>query len=190
GYVDGDHKNSFTDKTLAAQKPEGYRIDYVMYRSMPGIKVTCTNYQFPLPERVPEQSFSYSDHEAVQVSLTIKKDKGRIDEAPASEEYVKTMSESIEVFDKALEKLIQDKRSYWLYSSVLFLTLLSTVGSESTYTFYKTASVVRIIITILLCYTLFMAFIWNRIEVNAILTGKLGMQHVHASLLRRKQSSF
>lgn len=32
-------RNSYTDKKLCLQKPEGNRIDYVMYKSRPGIEV-------------------------------------------------------------------------------------------------------------------------------------------------------
>jgi hypothetical protein len=35
--------------------------------------VQCLKYQFPLPEQVPEQNFSYSDHEALQVTFTVIK---------------------------------------------------------------------------------------------------------------------
>lgn len=104
------------------------------------------------------------------------------DAAVNKAEYMNALQESGAVCNAALARLKQDKQSYWLYSAALFLTLLCTIGSESPFSYFKTYNIIRIIVTIVLCYTIFMAGIWNRMEVNAVLTGKLGIEVVHASL--------
>ncbi|KDR07562.1 hypothetical protein L798_02952, partial [Zootermopsis nevadensis] len=193
-------RNSYTYKRLCVEKPAGSRIDYVMYKSRPGIVVQCLQYQFPLPEQVPEQNFSYSDHEALQVSLRIVKTSNGnyfifntlfvescwvlillflFEDATVNKtEYVEALKECGAVCDAALTRLNQDKRSYWIYSAALFLTLLCTTGSEAPFSCFKTYDIIRIIVTVLLCFTIFMASIWNRMEVNAILAGKLGIEVV------------
>jgi sphingomyelin phosphodiesterase 2 len=96
--------------------------------------------------------------------------------------YIEALKESGAVCNVALARLNQDKRSYWIYSAVLFITLLCTVGSEAPFNCFKTYNIIRVVLTILLCFTIFMASIWNRMEVNAILTGKLGIEVVHSNL--------
>ncbi|KAK7497288.1 hypothetical protein BaRGS_00011582, partial [Batillaria attramentaria] len=62
--------NPFHDKSCAAQYPDGKRIDYIMFRSKPGIRVvidSCTTTM----GKIPGLPFSYSDHEAVAAELSI-----------------------------------------------------------------------------------------------------------------------
>lgn len=98
-------------------------------------------------------------------------------------EYIEALEESGAVCNAALTRLNQDKQSYWIYTAALFLTLLCTIGSEAPFSCFKTCNIIRIIVTVLLCFTIFMASIWNRMEVNAILTGKLGIEVVHSNLV-------
>lgn len=176
-------RNSYSDKKLYVKKPAGNRIDYVMYKCRPGIEVQCLKYQFPLPERVPKQNFSYSDHEALQVSLRVIRTSNASEVAAVNkEEYMKALKESRAVCDAALGRLNQDKRSYWIHSAAFFVTLLCTIGLEAPLSCFKTYNIIRVVVTILLCFTIFMATIWNRMEVNAILTGKLGIEVVHSNL--------
>ncbi|XP_069678320.1 putative neutral sphingomyelinase isoform X3 [Periplaneta americana] len=175
-------RNSYTDKKLGLDKPDGKRIDYILYKARPGLMVNCLKYQFPLPDKVPEETFSFSDHEAVQVTLRATMSEVIGDTGLDKHEYVEALNESRAICNAALAKLNQDKRSYWIYSAALFLTLLCTIGSDAPYGWFKAINIIRIIVTILLCFTVFMASIWNRTEVNAILTGKLGIGVVHAQL--------
>jgi sphingomyelin phosphodiesterase 2 len=110
------------------------------------------------------------------------------DAAVDKAEYVDALKESGAVCNAALTRLNQDKRSYWIYSTALFLTLLCTIGSEAPFSFFKTSNIIRIIVTVLLCFTIFMATIWNRMEVNAVLTGKLGIEVVHSNLVHCNSS--
>lgn len=64
--------NSYTPKKVLAKNPSGFRIDHIFLRSADNVKTTILEYKLPLPERVPGQKFSYSDHEAVQVRLRLQ----------------------------------------------------------------------------------------------------------------------
>lgn len=65
-------QNSYTSKKVLARNPQGHRIDHIFVRSSDNIKTTILEYKLPLPDRVPGQKFSYSDHEAVQVRLRLQ----------------------------------------------------------------------------------------------------------------------
>ncbi|XP_049938855.1 uncharacterized protein LOC126413006 [Schistocerca serialis cubense] len=63
--------NSYTGKKVAREQPEGKRIDYIMFRTSSRVKVERVQYKHPLPNRVPQHSFSYSDHDAVLATLEL-----------------------------------------------------------------------------------------------------------------------
>ena len=64
--------NSYTPKKILKRNPYGYRIDHIFLRSAANIKTSILEYKLPLPDRVPGQKYSYSDHEAVQVRLRLR----------------------------------------------------------------------------------------------------------------------
>ena len=61
-------QNSFT---IPGSKSK--RIDYIMYRPGPSVEAETVNCWLPLPNKVPQQNFSYSDHEAVAAIFKVKK---------------------------------------------------------------------------------------------------------------------
>ena len=61
-------ENSFTPLSKSKAK----RIDYIMYRAGPGIEAETVNCWLPLPNRVPDKSYSYSDHEAVAAIIRVR----------------------------------------------------------------------------------------------------------------------
>lgn len=65
-------QNSYTPKKVLKHNPNGYRIDHIFVRSADNIKTSILEYKLPLPDRVPGQKYSYSDHEAVQVRLRLR----------------------------------------------------------------------------------------------------------------------
>lgn len=61
--------NSYTPKK---KNIAGQRIDHILYRNNLQIKATIVEYLSPLPEVIPETNFSFSDHEAIMVKLTLE----------------------------------------------------------------------------------------------------------------------
>lgn len=62
-------KNSYTPKK---KNIAGQRIDHILYRNGLQIKAKIVEYMLPLPEVIPETNFSFSDHEAIMVKLTLE----------------------------------------------------------------------------------------------------------------------
>lgn len=104
------------------------------------------------------------------------------DEEDVRTENVHALAESVDVCNAALTRLYKDKWSYWVCSVALFLTLLCTICLEAPFSFFITSNIICIIVTVLLCFTIFMATIWNCMEVNAVRTGKFGIELVHSNL--------
>jgi sphingomyelin phosphodiesterase 2 len=113
-----------------------------------------------------------------------------VDDEDVRTENVHALAESVDVCNAALTRLYKDKWSYWVCSVALFLTLLCTllltllctICLEAPFSFFITSSIICIIVTVLLCFTIFMATIWNRMEVNAVRTGKFGIELVRSNL--------
>ncbi|KAJ8725166.1 hypothetical protein PYW07_016124 [Mythimna separata] len=64
--------NSYADPRQVKICPEGKRIDHILYKLGPAWEVIVSNFGNPLPNRVPGQEFSYSDHNAVSVQLNVQ----------------------------------------------------------------------------------------------------------------------
>ncbi|EEB11492.1 sphingomyelin phosphodiesterase, putative [Pediculus humanus corporis] len=118
-------RNSYAPKSEVKRLPQGKRIDYILYRNSRKINVEVQNYQFPLPEKVPGCTHSYSDHEGVEVLLQYGFDsalKGRGPEGNSYELQL-TLETAIDVCNDALHKLRVAQKTY-LTLSILFGVLI------------------------------------------------------------------
>lgn len=180
-----DLQNSYTPSSQIRKNIPGKRIDYIMFTSGQNIQAKVQSYHHPFPPRVPNSNFSYSDHEAITVSLCLKKiENGHIN--PDLNTKKDILTESIDVLDHALKSLKYHKHVYAFISAILFVILISTIALEPIYGFTIVFDVFRLILTCIFCFTLVMASLWNRIEKHAILAGKLAME-VHLGQLKTKQ---
>lgn len=167
--------NSYTKTSLTKNHCAGKRIDYIMYRPSATVKVNLKTYALPLPERIPEKSFSYSDHEAI--SITLHLEKCDICETNLDKDSQKMiLNESIQVCDVALRRLVIQKRVYWIFSFILIALLVTTIVTNPPFGYPIIYHVLRVVLTGVSCFTIVMATLWNRIEKNAVLAGKLTME--------------
>lgn len=167
--------NSYTNSSLIKNHCEGKRIDYIMYRPSPNVKLDLVKYCLPLPERVPDCSFSYSDHEAVAATLKLEKCETRAPEFDR-DSLKAILGECVEVCDAALRRLLTQKRVFWFFSFVLFCLLIATIATDAPFGYAIVYHVLRALLTGALCFTIVMASLWNMIERNAVVAGKLTME--------------
>jgi hypothetical protein len=166
--------NSYTPTALLKKNIPGKRLDYIMYHSSSNLQVDLKSYELPLPNKVPECSYSYSDHEAVAATLIIR--RSEIQSIKEDVHLKKTiLEESIEICDEALKNLNNHKYLYWFFTFVSFILLVVTLTTNSPFGYNFIYHILKILITISMFYTLMMATIWNKIERHAMIAGKLGM---------------
>ena len=67
-------KNSYTSRHSALE--HGERIDFIFVGTRGATRLEGVSYCQPLPELMPARQHSYSDHEAVAVSLRLVTDTG------------------------------------------------------------------------------------------------------------------
>lgn len=176
------YKNSFTPAHLIKEKILGKRIDYVMYHQGSKVEVDLKSYCLPLPERIPKQSYSYSDHEGILVELSIKRttksDNNCFDKAAKKE----VLKEGIDICDESLKSIYKTKVLYWLGVFLLLVFLIISfivpaVIQTDFFTSYPVViTLVRAILSLLLLFCFLMATMWSRIEMHGVLAGKLAME--------------
>lgn len=86
------------------------------------------------------------------------------------------LSEAMLICDDALKKGQNHKRIYGLLSALFFMLLCITVATDAPYGFNILYHVLRVLITVILIFTIIMATLWNKIERNAVLAGRLAME--------------
>lgn len=157
-----------------------------MYRPSANIKLELKNYALPLPERIPDHSFSYSDHEAVSATLSIEKCETcgpNLDK----ETQKLILNESIQICDVALRRLVIQKRVYWFFSLILIGLLITTIVTNPPFGYPIIYHILRVLLTGVLFFTIIMASLWNRIERSAVLAGKLTMEVSKLKLEQRER---
>lgn len=176
-------KNSYTDKAALEKCPNGKRIDYIFIRPGPHHKVEVTDYHQPLPEKVPNHEFSYSDHEAVATTVKITHTHSINDEKQIAEEEKKitennkiALSECIRQCDDSLKELQNNRKNYSMAAISFIVILLNMIELQAPYGLKTIFLVVKILLTALTLFFIFMGTIWNVMERHGILSGKLSME--------------
>lgn len=175
--------NSYTDLKVAKNNPNGKRIDHILYNAGHNYNVSVQEYCLPFPSRVPGENFSYSDHEAVsaKIEITAKRNteirsEGDNSEICLNEEEITVLQESIDICKENLIKLKKDQIFYFCAAClfIFFLILaVEVIPLEGLVTFFL---IIRLILSAVVLYFMFMATIWNTIEKNGVLSGMLSMQ--------------
>lgn len=169
--------NSYTPIALLKKKIPGKRIDYIMYHPGSNLQIDLKSYTLPLPSKIPDYSYSYSDHEAIAATFIITENEIM---TLKNDQYMKktVLEESIEVCDEALKSLSNHKILYWFFTFVLVVLLVTTLATNSPFgsNLNFVYHILKILITLFMFYTFMMATIWNKIERHAVIAGKLGME--------------
>ncbi|KAK2586499.1 hypothetical protein KPH14_011397 [Odynerus spinipes] len=180
-------KNSYTSAKVARTSPEGKRIDHILYLGSQNFKIEPIDFQQPFPQRVPKKNFSYSDHEAIVASFKLANGTYKPDNVDVKE----SLKEAISVCESALTCLRRQR--FWYLAVACLLIVAVTWSMELVYTTTSVGlsiglNIVRLFLTALLCYALFMSLIWNSEERKALKAARLAME-IHLMQLTNKLSS-
>lgn len=139
---------------------------------------------------IPGHSISYSDHEAVysRIQVTIPENVSganlNLTHSIDDDGLVAALNEAIAVCEENLEKLRSHKTIYFTMALAVMMTLCYLIDMVPPYGFQTLFTVLRVIVSGLILFFMFMATLWNSIEANGILSGKLAMEIA----LRNRQS--
>lgn len=173
--------NTYTSTELSTKKPEGIRIDYVLYRQHKDIDCEVEEYELPMLEKIPDLNISYSDHEAVHVKITIeKKATAQLEVAERNKtiikDNIKNLKECINTCNKSLKMLESHRRSYTMMAIGLGVILINIVEIDPAYGFKSAYMILKFLLCGLTIFFVFMATLWNIMEKHGILAGKLSME--------------
>ncbi|OXU23225.1 hypothetical protein TSAR_014811 [Trichomalopsis sarcophagae] len=181
-------KNSYTDLRVARKIPQGKRIDHILYLGSKRYKLDVSEFSHPFPTRVPDKTFSYSDHEAVMASFKFTKGYHNANTSNDIKEHLK---EAINVCEAALRNVRRQRLWYLIASLILIIPLVWSMGLDYLMTNFESSigfNLLRLFVTSVLCYTLFMSTIWNSLEKNALKAGCMAMELHLLKLLRNSQN--
>lgn len=176
--------NTYTSGEISSKKPEGIRIDYVLFRENQEIDCVVDTYELPWLEKIPDPNLnvSFSDHEAVHASFTIqKRHSTQIVHSAAAEktfinDNIKNLKECIATCNKSLKQLESHRRSYTLMAIGLGVILINIVEIDPAYGFKTAYMILKFLLCGLTLFFVFMATLWNIMEKHGVLAGKLSME--------------
>ncbi|KAI5645139.1 endonuclease/Exonuclease/phosphatase family domain-containing protein [Phthorimaea operculella] len=171
--------NSYSDPKMAAKLPDGKRIDHILFRVDGDLEAKVLNFGNPLEDRVPDQPFSYSDHNAVMLELSLRPGNKRQPQLHNKEDYSATVTEAIKVCEEAVVNISKSKTVYLTLGGLLVMFLLGTVGFWPNSLLYD---VTKLVLSGLCFYSLVMGSLWNRIEMNSLKAGLTALRNVNASI--------
>ncbi|KAJ8984385.1 hypothetical protein NQ317_003533 [Molorchus minor] len=167
-------RNSYTPSHLIKKNVPGKRIDYVMYHPGSRVQVELKKYTLPLSDRVPNFSFSYSDHEAIDATLLVHRKEVSMS-CIDLEQKKSILEESVHILNEALNRVHNHKVVYWLFASVLLVILVISLVLDTPFGYNVLFNILKTLVTVLMIFSILMATIWNNIERHAIISGKLAM---------------
>lgn len=134
------------------------------------------NFGNPLEDKVPDQPFSYSDHNAVALELRLEKTTSKCNQRQYSKEnaFDMTVAQAIKVCEEAMDTITKSKKLFLTTGGLLFMFLLGTVGFWPNKIIYD---VIKIILTGFCFYYLIMGSLWNKIEMNSLKAGLNALQN-------------
>ncbi|KAF7281813.1 neutral sphingomyelinase [Rhynchophorus ferrugineus] len=175
-------KNSYTPSSLVKKNILGKRIDYVMYHPGLNVNAELKSYTLPLPTRVPKQSYSYSDHEAILVELAVSRAASSSRILPDDSIKSAVLEECIMLCKSAMRSISRTKVLYWFGVMILFPLLVVTIVMPAVLetkffdTYPALFNVLRVLVTILIIFCFLMATLWSKIEMHGVKSGKLAME--------------
>ncbi|KAJ6646463.1 putative neutral sphingomyelinase [Pseudolycoriella hygida] len=173
--------NSYTPQSTKESLSNGKRIDYILYRSGRNCKTDVLEYKLPLSHPIPDHPISFSDHEAVssRIRVTIPENVLELKQNLTStieNGLIDALTEAIVVCEENLEKLRSHKTVYFSMALAVMMTLFYLIDMVPPYGLQTLFTVLRVIVSGLVLFFIAMATLWNSIEVNGILSGKLAME--------------
>lgn len=132
------------------------------------------NFGNPLEARVPNQQFSYSDHNAVALELRLKQE-AKLHEKHYKDDYFHdTIVQTMRVCEEATVTISRSKTMYLTLGGLLFMFLIGTVGFWPNNVIYD---VIKLLMSALCFYLIIMGTLWNRIEMNSLKAGLSALEN-------------
>ncbi|CAB3228620.1 unnamed protein product [Arctia plantaginis] len=177
--------NSYSDVKQVKSCPDGKRIDHILYKLDPSWEAEITSFGNPLPDRVPEKEFSYSDHNAVTLELVLTQTDIKTIQKQYSKDnsFDETIKQTIKVCQEARDDLTRSKKLYLILGGLIFMFLIGTVGLWTNNILHD---ILKLFVSGLCFYYLIMGTIWNRMELNSLKAGLSALENFATTRMESK----
>lgn len=188
GHSCGARGNTYSTSAELAEFPLGKRIDYIMYSAGRGRTCRVTMCSLPLPPSIPSslaslagQDCSYSDHEAVVATLTVKDQSmgsGDSDTLPLGPCTEETVTAALSLLALAIDTVGRDQLLYSLLTTVTLLAFGATFTQllvTDSVLLECLMFLLRLLLTLCGLFTLLMATVFNRRERHALRAGRAAL---------------
>ncbi|KAK8723624.1 hypothetical protein OTU49_011468 [Cherax quadricarinatus] len=184
--------NSFTNVKALIDNPSGNRIDYIFYQASSTHKVKTKVCDQPWPQRVPQQDFSFSDHEALRTILTVTPVKEDENTESITEIQAETdaLLESSAVCEQGLKKVAVSRRFYITLATLFIvfqLGILVALSIANSPGLRISLGILSSILMLFLVYVLFMGTVYYHVEYNGVKSTKLAIKS-HLEMLTEKNA--
>ncbi|XP_053396496.1 putative neutral sphingomyelinase [Mercenaria mercenaria] len=172
--------NSYSGNNKRDKYPHGKRIDYILYKAGEGISVEIEDCSLTLG-RVPGKPFSYSDHEAVEATITVDK-KEQKENKQEDQDLSALLQESVSIVDSGLQSTRTNSR-FFIAFSVLCLALayfISVIHIPYPLDYFVTFFKLLLILSMGFGISQFLIMI--RSEVHGLEAGRLDMKNLLQNL--------
>lgn len=176
-------RNTYTPKSLIKKNPQGIRIDYIFIRGNDNSVVQVLHHGISIPDRVPGEKFSYSDHEAVLARIKISQDSSQApdefsegDKVSISAESQDVLQKAIQLCENSLESLLFDRKFYFTVALIVLFILITFIDQSVPYGYKTVYLICKLCLFGVAMYFVFMGTFWNMIEKNGILSMKHSME--------------
>lgn len=183
-------RNYYTPKSLIKKNSKGIRVDHIFVRANENSTVQVLHHGIPIPDRVPGEKFSYSDHEPVLARIKISQgtsqpgyesnqicgDQIKSDKSAISAESQDVLQKAIQLCENSLENLFFDRKFYFTFAVIVVFILIAFIDQSVPYG-YKTMYLIgKLCMFGVAMYFVFMGTFWNMMEKNGILSMKHSME--------------
>lgn len=174
-------QNTYTTNQSRLASPYGKRIDYILYRAGRNAIANVIDYSLPFPPLVSEQfPISYSDHEAVKARITIEIKNTKLATTDSLRNSVEQLNndlnDCIYVCDESIKAVRSHRMFYWTAAAVALVLLAILMDAVAPNGLKWMFIGLRVIISGWFLFNVAMATLWNSMEHNAALSGRLDME--------------
>jgi len=178
--------NSYTPRSALKESPDGKRIDYILYMTGPNIEAETISCTLPLPNRVQDKPFSFSDHEAVAAKFRVrcKKDTKKqlcVRDYIRQQSIFKELGPKKEVVQKAKDILINSmketrraKIGYFIFCMISLICIILSFIPPPVPVLIPPLAVeillffARVLLLFGIFYAVMMMLIFSKTEENAL----------------------
>jgi sphingomyelin phosphodiesterase 2 len=160
--------NPYTSPHSLKFRPNGTRLDYIMFRPNAGMDITCEKCYLTM-QQVPDTPYHFSDHEGVAAIFTIRRNLTAMGKHRESGEIEKHLSDTLLVIDKGVKKAKSGQVFYFAALILCVLAFFVTLGFNFPYGIDFLVDIARVVVGLYAWFCLWMAVTGSNVELTALL---------------------